>query len=372
MIQIPVTKALIIIVIILSVFILIYFTIQTVEIQIKQFVIEKTHNQLITIRDSKKNQLITYLTELHKQTQLYARDKNLIAAIQILQPNNKSSEILLDKYYNYIKQLQYDIADMLLVEAETGTIIYSSKKNPQFTLLKEPSNPLNHFFQQFNSTNQTRIVDLTHMTFIGTPIFLNQKKIGILIFQINRKNINNIMTYNNNWQVEKSGETGESYIVAIDGTMRNNSRKLVEYKEDYLLLVEQAGLSNDIIAQIDLNNTSIGLQIVNTPGTEAVFMDITGQNLYVDYHDEFVFATFTPLNKFGLQWTIFATIEENEVLELVTKLTDKITNTIIQIAVIILIIASLILWLIIPTKPPFLISKNYTVEQIISHIKKLP
>ncbi|MDM8569390.1 cache domain-containing protein [Thiotrichales bacterium HSG1] len=363
-------------VLILSIYAIAYFTIQSVEIRVKQLIIEKNQNQLITIRDSKKQQVISYLTELHKQIKLYSNDKNVIATIYNLNNISKNSKNLMDKYYSHINQYHGDIEDILLVNIETDTIVYSVNKNVKFTTL--PSSPLNLLFQQVNSSNQTKIIDFTpyfqfhntYAAFLGTPVFSNGKKIGILVLQINSEYINTIMTYSKNWQSEKSGNTGESYIVAIDGTMRNDSRKLVEYKEDYLLAIEQAGLSNDIVTKINLKNTSIGLQKVNTPGTEAVFIGITGQDLYIDYNDEFVFAVFTPLNIFGLQWAVFATIEENEVLELVAEFTDKITDTIIQIAVIILIIASLLLWLVIPTKP-LIAPKGYTVKQIIEHINKL-
>ncbi|MDM8567285.1 hypothetical protein QUF74_16760 [Candidatus Halobeggiatoa sp. HSG11] len=416
----------------LSIFTLTYLTIQAVEIQTKQLIIEKTQNQLITIRDSKKQQITAYLTSLHKQIQSYAYDKNIIAAMydlkqaffQVEKPTNKQRDVMLkyydnfaddylltpskldeqtiimqyryvaynqiltDKYHqlheihhNYIKKLQHDIEDILLVDAETGMVIYSANKNLDFaTSLKKTSlkDPLNNIFQQVNSSNQTKIIDFspylplhnTHVAFIGTPILLNKQKIGVLVLQINHDYINNIMTYNKKWEFEKSGNTGESYIVAIDDTMRSDSRKLIEYKEDYLLAVEQVGLPNDIVTKINLKNTSIGLQTVNTSGTEAVFMDITGLDLYIDYNDEFVFAAFTPLNIFGLKWAVFTTIQESEVLELVTKFTDKIANTIIQVAVIILIIASIILWLIIPTKPS-VTPKGYTVKQIVEHINKL-
>ncbi|MBE9561836.1 MAG: cache domain-containing protein [Proteobacteria bacterium] len=413
----------------LSILTLTYFTIQAIEIQIKELIVKETQNKLITIRDNKKQQIENYLIGLHKRIQLYASNKNIIHAMrdlkqaffQVEKPtkkqcniiskyysdftnnnlsklddqttimqyhyivNKNSKRLLPDKYHqlhkiyhNRIRQLQHDIEDILLVDTETGRVIYSINKNIDFAvslLKKTPSNnSLSNIFQLVNLSNQTKIIDFTpylplhntHVAFIGTPILLNKQKIGILILQINSEHINNIMTHNKKWQSEKSGDTGESYIVAIDGTMRNDSRKLIEYKEDYLLAIEQAGLPNNIVTKIKLKNTSIGLQIVNTLETKA----ITGLDLYIDYNDEFVFAAFTPLNIFGLQWTVFATIQENEVLETVTRFTDKITDTIIQITVIILIITNLILWLIIPTQP-LIVPKGYTIKQIITHINKL-
>ncbi|MFK5969134.1 MAG: hypothetical protein QM487_03300 [Candidatus Marithrix sp.] len=425
----------------LSIFTVAYFSIKAVEVQITQLVIAKNQNKLITIRNNKKQQILLYLTELHKKARLYANNTTIISAMynfknvffQTEKPTDKYRNIVsayyknnflkeykllnnhlptslpkLDNkaitmqyhyivnnslpineyykthkiYHNSIRQLKNnDIEDILLIDSETNTVVYSTNKNIDFavSLSKQASlASLNHIVQQINSSNKTELIDFTpyfpyynnHVAFIGTPIFLDEQKIGILILQINSESINNIMTNNKVWQFAEAGKTGESYIVAIDSTMRNDSRKLIEYQEEYLLAIEQAGLSNDIVTEIKLKDTSIGLQKVDTVGTKNVFNGITGQDLYVDYNDEFVFATYTPLKIFGLQWAIFVTIQETEVLELVTRFTDKITNTIIQIAVIIFILASIILWLIMPSANSK-IPKGYTIEQIIRHIKKL-
>ncbi len=429
----------------LSISMLTYLSVKTIEVQITQLVIEKNQNKLITIRDNKKRQVKLYLAELHKKTQLYANNTTIINAMRSFKHTffqneafinkyhdivseyynnnflteykmlnnyfpislpklenktiemqykyivNKTNSSLDDKYHqvhkiyhNSIKQLQNnDIEDVLLIDIPTGMVVYSTNKNIDFAVSlpkKQYLAPLNNIFQQVNSNNQTKLIDFTpyfpiyntHMAFIGTPIVLDGQKIGILILQINSEVINNIMTNNKVWQFEETGKTGESYIVAIDGTMRNDSRRLIEYQEDYLLAIEQAGLSNDIVTEIKLKDTSIGLQKIDTVGTKAVFAGITGQDLYMDYNDEFVFASYTPFNIFGLQWAIFVTIQETEILESVAKFTNQITNIIIQIAIIIFILASLILWLITPAKPEVSkIYQGYTIKQIITHINKL-
>ena len=425
----------------LSIFTVAYFSIKAIEIQVNQLIIEKNQNKLITIRNNKKQQILSYLTELHKKTQLYANNTTIISAMynfktaffQTEKPTNKYRDIVsayyknnffkeykllnnnlptslpeLDDnaitmqyhyivnnplptneyykihkfYHNSIKQLKNnDIEDILLIDSETNTVVYSTNKNIDFAVSLSKQTyltSLNHIVQQINSSNKIELTDFSpyfpyynnHVAFIGTPIFLDKQKIGILILQINSESINNIMTNNKVWQFAEAGETGESYIVAIDNTMRNDSRKLIEYQEEYLLAIEQAGLSNDIVAEIKLKDTSIGLQKVNTVGTKNVFNDITGQDLYIDYNDEFVFATYTPLNIFGLQWAVFVTIQEAEVLESVIKFTNKINNIIIQISVIIFVLASMILWLIMPSVNSQ-IPKGYTIEQIIRHINKL-
>ncbi|EDN71589.1 conserved hypothetical protein [Beggiatoa sp. SS] len=139
----------------------------------------------------------------------------------------------------------------MLVDSETGMIVYSINKAVDFatSLIEGPyaNTPLGDVFQKANQSarNEVSLVDFSaylpaynnQRAFLGTPIFEGENKIGVLIFQLASDGINDIMTYKKAWPFEASGITGETYLVAADGTMRSESRLLVENKEDYLLAV---------------------------------------------------------------------------------------------------------------------------------------
>lgn len=72
--------------------------------------------------------------------------------------------------------------------------------------------------------------------------------------------INDIMTNKQNWAKVGLGESGETYIVADDFTLRNQSRFLIEDREQYLPKLAETGSSPDTIARIRSLNTSIGLR----------------------------------------------------------------------------------------------------------------
>jgi len=260
-------------------------------------------------------------------------------------------------YHPYLHdiQMRFDFEDIFLVEANNGHIVYSVLKELDFaTSLKDgpyAKTSLGQVFEKLNQAPQgsNELIDFTpylpsydsQAAFIGTPIFEDEQRLGLLIFQISIDSINDIMTNHHVWRFDESGRTGEDYIVATDGSMRNDSRMLVEDKEDYLLIVQQAGLPEDIISDIELKDTSVGLQQVDNPGTRAAFSGVTGFDLYEDYRGEFVLSAFAPINVSGLQWAIFSNLQEQESLERLEELTAEITKVSVPVALVILLVGGI-------------------------------
>ncbi|MEN9847722.1 MAG: hypothetical protein RL368_462 [Pseudomonadota bacterium] len=241
---------------------------------------------------------------------------------------------------------RYSFEDIVLVDADTGRIVYSVAKQVDFgTSLVDGAfakTGLGHVFERANTLNHNQItlVDFapylpsydSQVAFVGAPIFNGNQRIGVLIFQLPIDSINDIMTYDRSWRLDESGRTGENYIVAADGTMRNDSRMLVEDKEGYLAAVEKAGLPTDVISNVELKDTSVGLQKVDNPGTRAAFSGVTGFDLFEDYRGEFVLSAYAPINVPGLAWAIFSNLQEAESLERLNQLTSEITKGSVPIA----------------------------------------
>ncbi|KHD08670.1 hypothetical protein PN36_00830 [Candidatus Thiomargarita nelsonii] len=259
------------------------------------------------------------------------------------------------QYHSYFHDIQtrFNFEDIYLVDADNGQIIYSVLKELDFaTSLKTGPYAKTGLGQLFEKAIHSPHGDIVlvdfapylpfydgQAAFIGAPIFdEREQKLGILIFQISIDRINDIMTNRRVWQFEESGGTGEVYLVAADGTMRNDSRMLVENKENYLFAVQQVGLPDDLLNEINLKDSSVGFQKVDNPGTRSAFSGVTGFDLYEDYRGEFVLSAFAPINISSLQWAIFSTLQEKESLERLEALTTEITTGAFPIAVLILVI----------------------------------
>jgi hypothetical protein len=116
--------------------------------------------------------------------------------------------------------------------------------------------------------------------FIASPICDGDETTGVLVFQMPVDRINDIMTNNQNWAEVGLGESGETYIVGDDLTLRNQSRFLIEDSENYFKLIDEIGVPLTTMARIRNLNSTIGLQEVDTEGTQAALNGETGTAIF--------------------------------------------------------------------------------------------
>ena len=137
-------------------------------------------------------------------------------------------------------------------------------------------------------------------------------RVGTIAMQAPIDRINTVMTSNERWSDVGLGESGETYIVAEDGTMRNDSRFLIEDREGYFRAIRNAGVSNEVAQLIDSFDSTVGLQEVDTEGSRAALSGQTGERIFDDYRGVPVLSSFTPLLIPGLNWVIMSEIDAAE------------------------------------------------------------
>ncbi len=244
--------------------------------------------------------------------------------------------------YDFASRFLFE--DIFLIDNESGNIVYSVLKEVDFaTSLKDGpfsgddaggATQIYMRLAEADTADQIALVDFSpylpsyknQAAFMGTPIFKGDEQIGILMFQLPIDKINNIMTYDRSWRLDESGRTGETIIVAENGTMRNDSRAFVENRGDYIASIEAVGLSADIISNMEQKDTTVGLQTVDNSGTRAALSGVTGFDLYEDYKGDFVLSAYTPINVSGLSWAIFSTLSEAESFEQLEALKEGIKD----------------------------------------------
>ncbi len=174
-------------------------------------------------------------------------------------------------------------------------------------------------------------------SFITSPIFDNGERIGVLAFQMPIDRINAIMTSREDWENVGLGKSGETYIVGSDFTLRNQSRFLIEDRENYLKLIRSLGISTDTISMIENFNTSIGLQSVKTEGTLLALQGNANTKTFPDYRGINVLSAFKPLQIDGMNWVIMSEIDEDEAFAPVYQLRDSIfaVFTLLMIAIVV-------------------------------------
>lgn len=226
---------------------------------------------------------------------------------------------------SYLEKFEY--YDIFLVDHITGRIIYSVYKEVDFgTSLIDGPYANSNLARAFNAANESTDRDFVKLvdfepyhpsynapsSFIASPIFEGEEKLGVLIFQMPIQKINEIMTNRHEWADVGLGESGETYIVADDFTLRNQSRFFIEDKENYFKMIKEIGVPETTIAQIQNFESTVGLQPVKTFGTEAALKGETNTEIFNDYRGVPVLSSYKPLQIQDMHWVIMSEIDRDE------------------------------------------------------------
>jgi len=261
-------------------------------------------------------------------------------------------------YHPHIREYlnRFGYYDIFMADPDTGDIVYSVFKELDYTtsLKTGPyaSSGIGEAFKGVlnSSGREVKLTDFASYTpsyedpasFIATSIYSKGKKIGILIFQMPIDKINQIMTYDQQWEKSGLGLSGETYLVGANYSMRSMSRFLIEDPEGYTAALQQAGIQQSLIDVILSKGTTIGLQPVETEGTKAAISGTTDYRIFEDYREVPVLSAFGPLGIPGLKWAIMSEIDEEEAFAEATALRGTIINTTIAAIVLFSVAAYLL------------------------------
>jgi serine phosphatase RsbU (regulator of sigma subunit) len=136
--------------------------------------------------------------------------------------------------------------------------------------------------------------------------------------------INDIMTNKQNWKNVGLGNTGETYIVGEDFTLRNQSRFLLEDSTNYFKMLADINVDKNVIDKIKNHKSSIGLQTVKTLGTKEALSGMAETKIFPDYRGVSVLSAYKPLKIADMHWVLMSEIDEEEAFDQVTKLRHNI------------------------------------------------
>lgn len=226
---------------------------------------------------------------------------------------------------DYLEQFEY--YDIFLIDAKSGDVVYSVFKELDYsTSLTTGSfsdTGLAKAFTKANAQddpNYSIIEDFASYqpsyqdpaAFIASPIIENGVNIGVLVFQMPIGKINNIMTHNNKWADVGLGQSGETYLIASDNTLRSQSRFLIEDKPGYIQAISRANIDRSIIDTIKAKVTAISLQPVNTITANKALSGASGIEVVNDYRNVEVVSAYSNIDYANLHWAILAEIDKAE------------------------------------------------------------
>jgi methyl-accepting chemotaxis protein len=279
-------------------------------------------------------------------------------------------------YHSSVRRFlnEFGYYDVFIVEPNQGYIVYSVYKELDFaTSLKQGPYSTSGIAEAFNKgltlkNGETYLTDFSAYlpsynnpaSFISTPIYQNNQLIGVLIFQMPIDRINNLMTHDGKWAELGFGESGETYLVGQDGTLRNESRFFIEDKDAYIALIKNVGMQQ--ADDIATKGTTIKLQLVDSSGAQKALAGQSGFEIFNDYRNVPVLSSFGPIKVGNLTWALMSEVDEEEAFKATQTLTEHILATeiiIIIVTIVVPILVGLQLSRVL-IKPLNVLSKRFT------------
>ncbi len=253
----------------------------------------------------------------------------------------KNYELVHDGYHSMLESINTKIGfyDILLVDYETGVVVYSVLKETDFaTNLYNGPYAETHISEAFNKAAASRNDGSTHLvdfrlhppskmhpaSFVASPIFRNGEKVGVLVVQIDIHDINTTMTSDGQWEKEGLGASGETYFVGDDFTMRNDSRFFIQTPLEFFKIQKSRGVDRSLLEAMKSNGTTISRQRIRTEATASALNGETDTRIVEDYRGVPVISAFAPLEIDNLTWAIAADMDVAEAFAPVTSLRDSL------------------------------------------------
>lgn len=315
---------------------------------------DQSFNQLVSVRDIKKKQIEEYFEKIRLDISALSEDPTICSAIKEMKRAfqeigaEKAHELYVTKnpfhkekridflsatdgseyssthamFHPYFKGLleKRGYYDIFLIDSETGNIIYTAYKEPDFgsNLTNGPYTNTNiaRLYKEVNNSESHNVVmladfepyapsDFAPASFIAAPISDGFNKIGVLALQIPIDQINNIMMGR-----AGLGETGETYLVGSDKFMRSDSR----FSNKRTLLVNK----------------------IETEAVKDALANKSDCKIIKDYRGSEVLSAYAPLYIKDLKWSIIAEIDKKEAFRAAISL--KKWNFIIGIATVLFVV----------------------------------
>ncbi len=275
----------------------------------KESLIERTLNQLSSIKTLKKEWITDYLNNQKKELHYFSTQS---------ETQNNFDEIYTEFLRNGSKSLNYKSLDSSVKNSidvfklhhkylniwfisKNGEIFYTSKSNMyrNKNIFKDSSFS-NEFVTNCKKGLENMVIfdcekilqnDTISYVFVASPIYKNKEIKGVILAKINPLEIQNILS-----QHTGMGNTGESYLVDTRNKMRSKSR---------FIMPSQKAI------------------IVNTLASKKSLALVEGNEIIKDYRNIDVLSSYTYLKIDNLKWALISEIDLGEAMMPINKLKNQ-------------------------------------------------
>ncbi|WP_028021984.1 methyl-accepting chemotaxis protein [Enterovibrio calviensis] len=275
--------------------------------------------QLVSMREVKKDQILSYFERAVKDTQVLAGSEDTKKIQKLLQFYASDEEVERNEAFptdtyeyediwesnghtltDYVSV--YGYSDVFIIQADTGHVVFTANKNSDLgtNLNTGPlkNSPLATLYKDVLKNNKLTIQDYERyeaqdnapIALIGSPITdLSGNVLAIAALQLSMDEINQIML-----QRTGMGESGETYLVGPDFLMRSDSYL---YNDTHSVIASFASPADGM---------------VKTSATEKALNNETGYDVARDYKNTLVLTAYSPIQFGENNWALVAEIDEEE------------------------------------------------------------
>ena len=230
---------------------------------------------------------------------------------------------------------QFGYYDLLLIDNETGRIVYSVAKQPDFatSLVRGPyrKTALARAFQQCRESRQVDALCVTDFesyepslaapaAFIASPIDDGPVRVGVLVFELDIGEVDRVVSGNYGWEKDGLGKTGDTGVVGPDFLMRNNSRGFVDDPTQHLARLRAHGAPEAKLNLIRTLKTTALQQEVRLPSVVAALAGREGSGVQIGSAGGRSLISYGPLHIPGVHWSIASRMDEREALTAVGEM----------------------------------------------------
>lgn len=233
---------------------------------------------------------------------------------------------------------QYEFYDVFLVSLD-GELVYSYFKEIDFgtNLANGPfaQSGIGQAFAQARDAADPNGVFLTgfapylpsyndQAAFLGAPVFVDGRRVGVLISQIPIDQIQLVVNFRDSWDAAGLGLTGEAQLVDRDGRHLISSRRTANPAE-YTAQLRGAGFPAEVTEAVQLRSSSIGTVTDRTPEMAAALEGQTLSGLARDYLGNPVIYAAAPLDILNQRYAMMLKIDQSEAFGPVRALTRNLS-----------------------------------------------
>ncbi len=261
---------------------------------------EEAYTKLSAVRALQKRQVKSYFKmrfedvkmfgESPQQQQVFSDLLNNRSAEPNAEPN---AELSAEPSADFVEFLQDWLVnrdfDSIILLNHDGKVVFSTDGNV------ERGAPVKEGTSEWEAVQkgmlETRFIDyrlssflgLKHVAYFSTPLFNADQSPGLLLFRLKDNALDTIMK-----DTTGLGETGETYMVGMDGMFRSNSRHF-----------EEPTIANPSF-------------LVDTESIVYALAGEDGETTVVNYRGDNVLSAYTAISLYGATWVLMVEIDQGE------------------------------------------------------------